>query len=139
MNIHLCSPTEIKDSNDFRGAFSKSNVQDEVSRKDKAGVPELEVANSFSHHCIQEPNEESMQGIVMEQEELSDSAEDSEHVEFECEEMDDSEEEQVQGPEASPIQNKVMFAYTSVSLIIHDPIMELYYERFLKVFHGIFK
>jgi len=106
LNIHLCSPTEIKDLSDFRGTFSKSNVQDEVSRKDKAGVPELEVANSISHHCIQEPNEESMQGIVMEQEELSDSEEDSQHVEFECEEMDDSEEEQVQGPEASPIQNK---------------------------------
>ncbi|PUZ61842.1 hypothetical protein GQ55_4G310100 [Panicum hallii var. hallii] len=106
LNIHLCSPTEIKDSNDFRGTFGQSNVQAEVSRKDKAGVPELEVANSCSHHCIQEPNEESMQGIVMEQEELSDSDEDSQHVEFECEEMDDSEEEQVQGPEASPIQNK---------------------------------
>ncbi|CAN6208404.1 unnamed protein product [Urochloa humidicola] len=106
LNIHLCSPMEIKDSTDFRGTLSKSNVQDEVSRKDKAGALDLEVANSCSHHCIQEPNEESMQGIVMEQEELSDSEEDSQHVEFECEEMDDSEEEQVQGPEASPIQNK---------------------------------
>ncbi|CAO2177723.1 unnamed protein product [Urochloa humidicola] len=106
LNIHLCSPMEIKDSADFRGTFSKSNVQDEVSRKDTASVLDLEVANSGSHHCIQEPNEESMQGIVMEQEELSDSEEDSEHVEFECEEMDDSEEEQVQGPEASPIPNK---------------------------------
>ncbi|CAL5000268.1 unnamed protein product [Urochloa decumbens] len=106
LNIHLCSPMEIKDSTDIRGTFSKSNVQDEVSRKDKAGVLDLEVANSCSHHCVQEPNEESMQGIVMEQEELSDSEEDSQHVEFECEEMDDSEEEQVQGPEASPIQNK---------------------------------
>ncbi|KAK8454833.1 hypothetical protein SEVIR_4G040600v4 [Setaria viridis] len=106
LNIHLCSPTEIKDSNDLRGTFSKSNVQDEVSRKDKAGMPELEVLNSCSHHCIEEPNEESMQGIVMEQEELSDSEEDSQHVEFECEEMDDSEEEQVQGTEASPIQKK---------------------------------
>ncbi|CAD6219612.1 unnamed protein product [Miscanthus lutarioriparius] len=106
LNIHLCSPTAIKDSNDFRSSFSRSNVQDEVSRKDKSSVPDLEVVNSHFHHCIQEPNEESMQGIVMEQEELSDSEEDSQHVEFECEEMDDSEEEQVQGPEASPIQNK---------------------------------
>lgn len=106
LNIHLCSPTVIKDSNDFRSSFSRSNVQDEVSRKDKSSVPGLEIVNSYFHHCIQEPNEESMQGIVMEQEELSDSEEDSQHVEFECEEMDDSEEEQVQGPEASPIQNK---------------------------------
>jgi hypothetical protein len=109
LNIHLCSPTVINGSNDFRSSFSRSNVQDEISRKDKSSVPELEVVNSYSHYCIQEPNEESMQGIVMEQEELSDSEEDSQHVEFECEEMDDSEEEQVQCPEASPIRNKVMF------------------------------
>ena len=118
LNIHLCSPTAIKDSNDFRSSFSRSNVQDEVSRKDKSSVPELEVINSYFHHCIQEPNEESMQGIVMEQEELSDSEEDSQHVEFECEEMDDSEEEQVQGPEASPIQNKVIFVDMPVSIIM---------------------
>lgn len=105
LNIHLCSPTDINDSNDLRGNFSKLNTQDKVSRKDKA-TPELEVTNSCSHHCIQEPNEESMQGIIMEQEELSDSEEDSQNVEFECEEMDDSEEDQVQGPEASQIQHK---------------------------------
>ncbi|KAL6606788.1 hypothetical protein ACP70R_042441 [Stipagrostis hirtigluma subsp. patula] len=103
LNIQLCSPAEFK--NDLRGTFSKSNVQDEDSRKDKACVSELEVVNACSH-CIQEPNEESMQGIVMEQEELSDSEEDSQHVEFECEEMDDSDEEQVQGVEASLTQNK---------------------------------
>ncbi|XP_062228317.1 uncharacterized protein LOC133926403 isoform X2 [Phragmites australis] len=106
LNINLCSPMELKDANDFRCTFSKSNVQDEGSRKDKASVSELEVVNVCSHHCIQEPNEELMQGIVMEQEELSDSEEDSQHVEFECEEMDDSEEEQVQGVESSLIQNE---------------------------------
>ncbi|WVZ82191.1 hypothetical protein U9M48_029479 [Paspalum notatum var. saurae] len=105
LNIHLYSPADINDSNDLRGSFNKSNMQDKVSRKDNANAPELEVLNSCSHH-FQEPNEESMQGIVMEQEELSDSEEDSQHVEFECEEMDDSEEDQVQGPEASQIQNK---------------------------------
>jgi hypothetical protein len=125
LNIHLCSPTAIKDSNDFRSSFSRSNVQDEVSRKDKSSVPELEVVNSYFHHCIQEPNEESMQGIVMEQEELSDSEDDSQHVEFECEEMDDSEEEQVQGPEASPTQNKVIFVDTPVYYNVHDPSMAL--------------
>jgi uncharacterized protein (DUF1919 family) len=61
----------------------------------------------------------------MEQEELSDSEEDSQHVEFECEEMDDSEEEQVQGPEASPIQNKVIFVDTPVYYNVHDPSMAL--------------
>uniref|UniRef100_A0A0A9D7I1 Myb-like domain-containing protein n=1 Tax=Arundo donax TaxID=35708 RepID=A0A0A9D7I1_ARUDO len=106
LNINLCSPADFKNTNDFRGNFGESNVQDEGSRKDKSSISELEVVNSCSHHCIQEPNEESMQGIVMEQEELSDSEEDSQHVEFECEEMDDSEEEQIQGVEASLVQNK---------------------------------
>ncbi|XP_062233411.1 uncharacterized protein LOC133930712 [Phragmites australis] len=106
LNINLCSPAEFKNANDFRGTFSKLNVQDEGSRKETGSVSELEVVNACSHHCIQVPNEESMQGIVMEQEELSDSEEDSEHVEFECEEMDDSEEEQVLGVESSLIQNK---------------------------------
>uniref|UniRef100_A0A0A9D3M1 Myb-like domain-containing protein n=1 Tax=Arundo donax TaxID=35708 RepID=A0A0A9D3M1_ARUDO len=105
LNINLCSPSEFKNANDFKGNFSESNVQDEGSRKNKASVSELEFVNACSHHCIQEPNEESMQGIVMEQEELSDS-EDSQHVEFECEEMDDSEEEQDQGVETSLVQNK---------------------------------
>jgi hypothetical protein len=118
LNIHLCSPMAIKDTNDFRSSFSRPNVQVDVFRKDKSSIPELEVVNSYFHHCIQEPNEESMQGIVMEQEELSDSEEDSQHVEFECEEMDDSEEEQVQGPETSPIQNKVIFVDTPVSIIM---------------------
>lgn len=108
LNINLCSPMEFRNANDFRDTVSKSNVQDIGCRKDKASVSELEVVKACSYHCIQEPNEESLQGIVMEQEELSDSEEDSQHVEFECEEMDDSEEEQVQGVEASLIQNKVM-------------------------------
>jgi len=137
-NIHLCSPMAIKDSNDFRSSFSRSNVQDEVSRKDKSSVPELEVVNSHFHHCIQEPNEESMQGIVMEQEELSDSEEDSQHVEFECEEMDDSEEEQVQGPEASPIQNKVIFVDMPVSIIMFM-ILVWHCIIILKKCHGIGK
>ncbi|KAL6861174.1 hypothetical protein ACP4OV_016874 [Aristida adscensionis] len=118
LNIQLCSPVDFK--NDFGGTFSKSNVQDEGSRKDKACVSELEVVNACSHHCTQEPNDESMQGIVMEQEELSDSEEDSQHVEFECEEMDDSDEEQVQGMEDSQI--KVMFGTLPGGLLqLRDP------------------
>ncbi|GJN29417.1 hypothetical protein PR202_gb17643 [Eleusine coracana subsp. coracana] len=116
LNINLCSPMEFKNANDFRDTVSKSNVQDIGCRKGKAGVSELEVVKACPHHCIEEPNEESMQGIVMEQEELSDSEEDSQHVEFECEEMDDSEEEQVQGMEASLIQNKS----TSASVVCGD-------------------
>ncbi|TVU47034.1 hypothetical protein EJB05_06610 [Eragrostis curvula] len=116
LNIHLCSPMELKNANDLRDTVGKLNVQDMGSRKDKASVSELEIVKVCSHHCIQEPNEESMQGIVMEQEELSDSEEDSQHVEFECEEMDDSEEEQIESVEASLIGNKG----TSASVVCGD-------------------
>jgi hypothetical protein len=58
-----------------------------------------------------------MQGIVMEQEELTDSEEDIQHVEFECEEMDDSEEEQVQDAEPCSTENKVMIGVISGSII----------------------
>jgi hypothetical protein len=106
LNINLCSPMEFKNANNFRDTVRKSNGQDIGCRKDNTCISGLEVVNARSHHWIQEPNEESMQGIVMEKEELSDSEEDSQHVEFECEEMDDSEEEEVQGVD-SLIRNKV--------------------------------
>uniref|UniRef100_A0A0E0J6W4 Uncharacterized protein n=1 Tax=Oryza nivara TaxID=4536 RepID=A0A0E0J6W4_ORYNI len=92
--------------NDAGGTSSKLNDRAEVSSKDKTSVSELEDGNVCSHHGIEEPNEESMQGIVMEQEELSDSEEDSQHVEFEREEMDDSDEDQVQGVDPLLAQNK---------------------------------
>ncbi|KAL5224700.1 hypothetical protein ABZP36_011339 [Zizania latifolia] len=108
LDIHLCSSRDFMNGMDFRGTLSISNDRAEGSRKDRASVSELEVGNASSHHDIEEPNEESMQGIVMEQEELSDSDEDSQHVEFECEEMDDSDEDHVQGVDPLPAQNKGM-------------------------------
>uniref|UniRef100_A0A0D9WNY2 Myb-like domain-containing protein n=1 Tax=Leersia perrieri TaxID=77586 RepID=A0A0D9WNY2_9ORYZ len=106
LDIHLCSSRDFMNGNDTTGASSKFNDRAEVTRKDKASISELEDGNARSHHVIEEPNEESMQGIVMEQEELSDSEEDSQHVEFECEEMDDSDEDQVQGVDSLLAQNK---------------------------------
>ncbi|EEC75902.1 uncharacterized protein [Oryza sativa Japonica Group] len=106
LDIHLCSSRDYMNGNDTGGTSSKLNDRAEVSRKDKASVSELEDGNVCSHHGIEEPNEESMQGIVMEQEELSDSEEDSQHVEFEREEMDDSDEDQVQGVDPLLAQNK---------------------------------
>lgn len=50
--------------------------------------------------------EESIPDIIMEQEELSDSDEESEHVEFECEEMDDSEGEGLDHEPSTEVQNK---------------------------------
>jgi len=45
--------------------------------------------------------------------------------------MDDSKEGQVQGLEASPIQNKVMFVDTPVKYYnVHDPSIALYYVFF---------
>lgn len=57
------------------------------------------------HQCIQNFHEESNPGIVMEQEELSDSEDERENVVFECEDLEDSEEEESCG-EPTKIHNK---------------------------------
>jgi hypothetical protein len=70
-----------------------------------------------------------MQGVVMEQEELSDSEEDSQHVVFECEKIDDSEEEQVKDAEPCLTGNKVMLGVSSCSVNIynvHESVVALY-------------
>ncbi|CAM0952735.1 unnamed protein product [Alopecurus aequalis] len=91
LHIHLCS--------------SMSSIRPEGSLI--ASITNLEPINSY-HHGVAEPREEAMQGIVMEQEELTDSEEDIQHVEFECEEMEDSEEEQAQDAEPRSTKNKVV-------------------------------
>ncbi|KQJ88273.1 uncharacterized protein LOC100833724 [Brachypodium distachyon] len=104
LDIHLCSSTDFMSAKDFRS--TKSSIQPEGSMKDRASISIIEPGNVCSYHDTEGPSEEAIQGIVMEQEELSDSEEDSQHVEFECEEMDDSEEEQAQGTEPCLTQNK---------------------------------
>ncbi|XP_020572142.1 uncharacterized protein LOC110018977 [Phalaenopsis equestris] len=59
------------------------------------------------HHCAEDFHEESNPGIVMEQEELSDSDDESANVVFECEDLEDSEEEEeLCGDAPMQIQNK---------------------------------
>ncbi|XP_020095391.1 uncharacterized protein LOC109715022 [Ananas comosus] len=80
--------------------------------------PEPTRMNNYARQSLEERNEESLPGIVMEQEELSDSDEASEHVEFEREEMDDSEED------AQPSQTHNQDIQTFVSLGEHQAIDE---------------
>ncbi|KAM0884960.1 hypothetical protein ACQ4PT_030659 [Festuca glaucescens] len=97
-------------------SISKSSTPLDGSMKGRVSILNLEPGNACSHRDIEEPSEEAMQGIVMEQEELSDSEEDSQHVEFECEEIDDSEEEQVKDAEPCLSGNKG----TSASVVCSD-------------------
>lgn len=65
-----------------------------IQREDGSEMPG---STATSDRCIDEMGDQSNLGIVMEQEELSDSDEETmeeEHVEFECEEMADSEGEE---------------------------------------------
>jgi hypothetical protein len=113
LDIHLCSSMDFRNAEDIRSTISKYSIQPEGSLI--ASISNLEPVNAY--HEVQEPSEEAMQGIVMEQEELTDSEEDIQHVEFECEEMDDSEEEQVQDAEPCSTENKVMIGVISGSII----------------------
>ncbi|KAM0907285.1 hypothetical protein ACQ4PT_016228 [Festuca glaucescens] len=103
LDIHLCSSMDFRNAEDIRSTITKFSIQPEGSII--ASISNLEPVNAF-HHNVKEPSEGAMQGIVMEQEELTDSEEDIQHVEFECEEMDDSEEEQVQDAEPCSTENK---------------------------------
>ncbi|KAL0794051.1 hypothetical protein Bca101_065428 [Brassica carinata] len=81
------------------GSVSAANISEVpdicmVQREDGSEMPG---STATSDRCIDEMGDQSNLGIVMEQEELSDSDEDTieeEHVEFECEEMADSEGEE---------------------------------------------
>lgn len=65
-------------------------------------------------------DEQSNPGIVMEQEELSDSDEDVGDVEFECEEMADSEGEGLGYRELDNLQNKVNLSQFSLSSFLKE-------------------
>ncbi|XP_047094184.1 uncharacterized protein LOC124706564 [Lolium rigidum] len=97
-------------------SISKLSTPLHGSIKGRASISNLDPGNACSHRGIEEPSEEAMQGVVMEQEELSDSEEDSQHVVFECEEIDDSEEEQVKDAEPCLTGNKG----TSASVVCLD-------------------
>lgn len=76
--------------------------------------------DNITRYDVDDIGDQSHPEIVMEQEELSDSEEDiEEHVEFECEEMTDSEGEDGSGCEqALEVQNKVFGLYLFSLLLV---------------------
>ncbi|KAL0908828.1 hypothetical protein M5K25_023337 [Dendrobium thyrsiflorum] len=76
--------------------------------KDRFGLKKIPRRHDIScHQCIEDFHEVSNPGIIMEQEELSDSEDESENVVFECEDLEDSEEEEFCGDPPIQIHNKV--------------------------------
>ncbi|PKU64803.1 hypothetical protein MA16_Dca012667 [Dendrobium catenatum] len=76
--------------------------------KDGFGLKKTPQRHNFScHQSIEDFHEVSNPGIIMEQEELSDSEDESENVVFECEDLEDSEEEEFFGDPPIQIHNKV--------------------------------
>lgn len=87
--------SNVKDS----GSVSAANISEvpDISMTQREDGSERPGSTATSDRCIDEMTDQSNLGIVMEQEELSDSDEETmeeEHVEFECEEMADSEGEE---------------------------------------------
>ncbi|KAJ0265656.1 Homeodomain-like superfamily protein [Hirschfeldia incana] len=81
------------------GSVSAANISEvpDISMTEREDGSEMPGSTATSDRCIDEMADQSNLGIVMEQEELSDSDEETmeeEHVEFECEEMADSEGEE---------------------------------------------
>ncbi|XP_013611603.1 PREDICTED: LOW QUALITY PROTEIN: uncharacterized protein LOC106318251 [Brassica oleracea var. oleracea] len=81
------------------GSVSAANISEfaDNSMNQREDGAEMPGSTATSDRCIDEMGDQSNLGIVMEQEELSDSDEETmeeEHVEFECEEMADSEGEE---------------------------------------------
>ncbi|KAJ6804856.1 uncharacterized protein M6B38_185105 [Iris pallida] len=83
------------------------------------GVLFSEVFPGNSGAC-QHIHVESVCGIVMEQEELSDSEEETEHVEFECEEIDDSEEDDLGCERPTEIQNEELPSFSSSKEVVQS-------------------
>ncbi|KAI0495032.1 hypothetical protein KFK09_025179 [Dendrobium nobile] len=76
--------------------------------KDGSGLKKIPQGHNFScHQCLEDFHEVSNPGIIMEQEELSDSEDESENVVFECEDLEDSEEEEFCVDPPIQIHNKV--------------------------------
>ena len=85
-----------------------------------SSAPLVVSSDNITRYDVDDIGDQSHPEIVMEQEELSDSEEDiEEHVEFECEEMTDSEGEDGSGCEqALEVQNKVYGLYLFSLLLV---------------------
>lgn len=94
-----------------------------------SNVPLVAPDDNITRYDVDDVGDNSHPGIVMEQEELSDSEEDiEEHVEFECEEMADSEGEDGSGCEQAPeVQNKVFALFFQIALVFSRVCLCVYY------------
>ncbi|KAJ6823704.1 uncharacterized protein M6B38_127595 [Iris pallida] len=90
-----------------------SPVQSFTCSPNDALSSEVLPGNSGACQHMIDLHDESVRGIVMEQEELSDSEEEIEDVEFEREEIDDSEEDELCCEQPTEIQNKELPFVTS--------------------------
>lgn len=97
LDIHLSlSRSEIatvnRDVDQLCEESPSALVQSRISNDLDSGIDPRAISGDGISLCGFGVGDQSLPGIVMEQEELSDSEEEiGEHVEFECEEMDDSE------------------------------------------------
>lgn len=113
LDIYLSSSSSKVNNCATVSAANISEVPDIsiTQRNDGSEVPGSTAPSDNISRCIDEMADQSNLGIVMEQEELSDSDEEmmeEEHVEFECEEMADSEgEEGSECEEIIEMQDKV--------------------------------
>ncbi|EOA33552.1 hypothetical protein CARUB_v10019671mg [Capsella rubella] len=112
VNLDIYLSSSSSKANNCGSAANISEAPDicMTQRNDGSEVPGSTAPSDNISRCIDEMADQSNLGIVMEQEELSDSEEEmmeEEHVEFECEEMADSEgEEGSECEEIIEIQDK---------------------------------
>lgn len=83
-----------------------SSRSPEVSTSGNLSLQTVLLSNGGGCDSAVDVHNDPIPGIIMEQEELSDSEEDVEHVEFEREEIDDSEDDDIGGDLHSGLQNK---------------------------------
>lgn len=89
------SPKEKNNELDLEIHLSSSTKDDAVVSRHATAHPEYAPPKETGRYGIDDTSDQSHSGIVMEQEELSDSDEEvEENVEFECEEMTDSDGEE---------------------------------------------
>ncbi|KAL3642257.1 hypothetical protein CASFOL_013072 [Castilleja foliolosa] len=87
---------------DIRLSFTSKKNRKAAKNKDSSDITSVKSRNKGSRKVSDTTGDESLPGIIMEQEELSDSEEEElfgENVEFECEEMADSEGDSLSDPE----------------------------------------
>lgn len=100
------NPFDVRDK-EFEASRETNLLVQSTALYSKDGIGQSHDISRYQ--CLEGFHEESNPGIVMEQEELSDSEDESGNVVFECEDLEDSEEEEFCGNPPTKIHNKVQF------------------------------